>query len=133
MTRCVMLVSDQILPGPGNRTALVTTTTQKNRPTHRTGRPAELVMLDAAEILDDLRVPPSNRLEALRGDRPDSTAQHSTRVNQQRRVCALAHRNPPPLLGFATMARVRPVRVGPSEVDILTVRFFVSRRWPRRR
>ena len=41
-------------------------------------------MLDAAEILDDLRVPPGNRLEALRGDR---AGQHSIRINQQWRVC----------------------------------------------
>ena len=44
----------------------------------------KLVMLDAAEILDDLRVPPGNRLEALRGDR---AGQHSIRINQQWRVC----------------------------------------------
>jgi proteic killer suppression protein len=41
-------------------------------------------MLDAAETLDDLRVPPGNRLEALRGDR---AGQHSIRINQQWRVC----------------------------------------------
>lgn len=41
-------------------------------------------MLDAAEMLDDLRVPPGNRLEALHGDR---TGQHSIRINQQWRVC----------------------------------------------
>jgi len=44
----------------------------------------KLVMLDAAETLDDLRVPPGNRLEALRGDR---AGQHSVRVNQQWRIC----------------------------------------------
>lgn len=44
----------------------------------------KLVMLDAAEVLDDLRVPPGNRLEALRGDR---AGQHSIRINQQWRVC----------------------------------------------
>ncbi|WP_369819265.1 type II toxin-antitoxin system RelE/ParE family toxin [Tessaracoccus sp. ZS01] len=43
----------------------------------------KLVMLDAAEILDDLRVPPGNRLEALRGDR---AGQHSIRINQQWRT-----------------------------------------------
>jgi proteic killer suppression protein len=37
-------------------------------------------MLDAAETLDDLRVPPGNRLEALHGDR---AGQHSIRTNQQ--------------------------------------------------
>ena len=43
-----------------------------------------LVMLDAAESLHDLRVPPGNRLEALRGDR---VGQHSIRINQQWRIC----------------------------------------------
>jgi len=41
-------------------------------------------MLDAAETLEDLRVPPGNRLEALRGDR---AGQHSIRINQQWRIC----------------------------------------------
>lgn len=41
-------------------------------------------MLDAAESLNDLRVPPGNRLEALKGDR---SGQHSIRVNQQWRIC----------------------------------------------
>jgi len=44
----------------------------------------KLVMLDAAESLDDLRVPPGNRLEALKGGR---AGQHSIRMNQQWRVC----------------------------------------------
>jgi toxin HigB-1 len=44
----------------------------------------KLVMLDAAETLEDLRVPPGNRLEALKGHR---TGQHSIRINQQWRVC----------------------------------------------
>ena len=41
-------------------------------------------MLDAATTLDDLRVPPANRLEKLKGDR---AGQHSIRVNRQWRVC----------------------------------------------
>ena len=41
-------------------------------------------MLDAAEILADLRVPPGNRLEKLAGDR---AGQYSIRVNQQLRIC----------------------------------------------
>ena len=41
-------------------------------------------MLDAAEVVEDLRVPPGNRLEALRGDR---AGQHSIRINQQWRIC----------------------------------------------
>ena len=38
----------------------------------------------AATALTDLRVPPSHRLEALRGDR---AGQHSIRINNQWRVC----------------------------------------------
>jgi toxin HigB-1 len=41
-------------------------------------------MLNSAASLDDLRVPPANRLEALRGDR---RGQHSIRINDQWRVC----------------------------------------------
>ena len=41
-------------------------------------------MLDAAEVLADLRVPPGNRLEKLAGDR---AGQYSIRINQQRRIC----------------------------------------------
>ena len=44
----------------------------------------KLVMLHAAHALDDLRVPPGNRLEVLRGDR---AGQHSIRINQQWRIC----------------------------------------------
>lgn len=44
----------------------------------------KLAILDAAETLDDLRVPPGNRLEKLRGDR---AGQHSIRINRQWRVC----------------------------------------------
>lgn len=44
----------------------------------------KLVMLDAATRLDELRVPPGNRLEALRGSR---AGQHSIRINEQWRIC----------------------------------------------
>ena len=44
----------------------------------------KLTMLDAAEVLDDLRVPPGNKLESLKGDRK---GQHSIRVNDQWRIC----------------------------------------------
>lgn len=43
----------------------------------------KLLMLDAAQVLDDLRVPPGNRLEALRGDR---AGRHSIRINDQWRL-----------------------------------------------
>jgi len=44
----------------------------------------KLVQLDAAETLDFLRVPPGNRLEALKGDR---SGQYSIRINDQFRLC----------------------------------------------
>jgi toxin HigB-1 len=44
----------------------------------------KLLILDAAETLDDLRVPPGNRLEKLKGDRARS---YSVRINQQWRIC----------------------------------------------
>lgn len=44
----------------------------------------KLLILDAADALSDLRVPPGNRLEKLRGDRAGS---YSIRVNRQWRIC----------------------------------------------
>ncbi len=44
----------------------------------------KLLMVENAPTLDDLRVPPGNRLEALRGGRK---GQHSIRINDQFRVC----------------------------------------------
>ncbi|HEY67495.1 MAG TPA: type II toxin-antitoxin system RelE/ParE family toxin [Thermoflexia bacterium] len=44
----------------------------------------KLAMLDAAERLDDLRVPPGNRLEKLYGDRE---GEYSIRINDQWRIC----------------------------------------------
>ena len=44
----------------------------------------KLRMLDAADELNDLRVPPGNQLEALKGDRK---GQHSIRINKQWRIC----------------------------------------------
>ena len=44
----------------------------------------KLLILDAADTLDDARIPPGNRLEKLRGDR---IGQYSIRVNQQWRIC----------------------------------------------
>ena len=45
---------------------------------------AKLLAIEAAVQLDDLRVPPGNRLEALRGDR---RGRYSLRVNDQWRIC----------------------------------------------
>ncbi len=44
----------------------------------------KLRQLDASLTFDDLRIPPSNRLEALSGDR---MGQYSIRINQQWRLC----------------------------------------------
>jgi len=44
----------------------------------------KLLMLDAAESLQDLRVPPGTRLEKLKGPR---VGQHSIRINDQWRIC----------------------------------------------
>ncbi|MBU1195393.1 MAG: type II toxin-antitoxin system RelE/ParE family toxin [Proteobacteria bacterium] len=44
----------------------------------------KLVILDAAAQLNDLRIPPGNRLEALERDRK---GQHSIRINDQWRIC----------------------------------------------
>jgi toxin HigB-1 len=56
------------------------------------GFPADLVRrtrallsaLDAAEVLEDLRFPPGNRLEELKGDR---AGQYAIRINDQWRIC----------------------------------------------
>lgn len=44
----------------------------------------KLLILDAAETLNDLRSPPGNRLEKLRGDR---AGKYSIRINEQWRIC----------------------------------------------
>jgi proteic killer suppression protein len=50
------------------------------------GRPArrKLLYLHRARVLDDLKAPPGNQLEALKGDRK---GQHCIRINDQWRVC----------------------------------------------
>ena len=52
----------------------------------------KLAMLNRAGELDDLRVPPGNRLQLLMGDR---AGQHSIRINDQFRVCFLWTRQGP--------------------------------------
>lgn len=44
----------------------------------------KLDMVDYAEVLDDLRVPPGNRLEALKGDRQ---GRHGIRIDDRWRIC----------------------------------------------
>jgi proteic killer suppression protein len=44
----------------------------------------KLILLNSAVRLQDLRIPPGNRLEALRGDR---SGQYSIRINDQWQIC----------------------------------------------
>jgi len=46
----------------------------------------KLDQLDSVEVLQDLRIPPGNQLEALKGDRK---GQYSIRINRQYRICFL--------------------------------------------
>ena len=48
----------------------------------------KLILVDSAVTIEDLRVPPGNRLEKLKGSRE---GQHSIRINQQWRVCFTWH------------------------------------------
>ena len=81
MVACEMIESfacaetEQIFRGVGSR----------RLPTdiQRTAR-RKLLQLDAATQLQDLRVPPGNRLELLKGGR---AGQHSIRINDQWRIC----------------------------------------------
>jgi proteic killer suppression protein len=52
----------------------------------------KLDQLDSAAELDDLRIPPGNRLEALEGDR---VGQYSIRINDQYRLCFTWYENEP--------------------------------------
>lgn len=56
---------------------------KKFRTINRTAR-RKLEMIHAAQRLDDLRNPPGNRLEMLKGDR---AGQYSIRINDQYRIC----------------------------------------------
>ncbi len=50
----------------------------------------KLLILDAAECVEDLRMPPGNRLEKLKGDR---AGQHSIRINDRYRICFVWRRD----------------------------------------
>jgi proteic killer suppression protein len=52
----------------------------------------KLRLLNQAKVLHDLRVPPGNRLEALKADR---LGQHSIRINNQWRICFVWHEGGP--------------------------------------
>lgn len=48
----------------------------------------KLIMIDNAENINDLRIPPANHLEQLSGDRE---GQYSIRINNQFRICFTVH------------------------------------------
>jgi proteic killer suppression protein len=52
----------------------------------------KLDQLDSVTVLDELRIPPGNHLEALKGDRAQ---QHSIRINEQYRICFVWSENGP--------------------------------------
>lgn len=57
---------------------------QRNRKNIQRVARKKLVILDAAPRLNDLRIPPGNQFEALKGDRK---GQHSIRINDQWQIC----------------------------------------------
>jgi proteic killer suppression protein len=52
----------------------------------------KLFMLDKAQVLNDLKIPPANRLESLKDDRK---GQYSIRINDQWRICFMWTRSGP--------------------------------------
>lgn len=62
----------------------------------------KLRLLNQAKSLGDLRVPPGNRLEALKGDR---TGQHSVRINERWRICFVWKEGGPSYVGIVDYHR----------------------------
>ena len=60
-------------------------------PDIQAGTLRKLRLLNNAQRLDDLRAPPGNRLEALKGER---RGQHSIRINEQWRICFIWRDSP---------------------------------------
>jgi proteic killer suppression protein len=63
---------------------------------------AMLTALDAAVVVEDLRFPPSNHLEELKGDR---AGQHSVRINGQWRICFSGLPPAPPMLSSSIIIK----------------------------
>jgi proteic killer suppression protein len=62
----------------------------------------KLRLLNQAKVLGDLRVPPGNRLEALKGDR---SGQHSLRINARWRICFVWNEGGPSHVGIVDYHR----------------------------
>ncbi len=71
--------TEHVFDGETSKKARQLLPTQLWRIAHR-----KLAQLDAAVKIDDLRAPPGNRLELLKGDRE---GQHSVRIDDQYRIC----------------------------------------------
>ena len=78
------MTSDSLVPGQGHRGDLAAPLHQEAQPELNGLAYNKLVLIDAAETINDLRVPPGNRLEKLAGNR---AGQYSIRVNDQWRIC----------------------------------------------
>jgi proteic killer suppression protein len=77
-------VSDPLVPGQGHRGDLAAPLHQETKSGLSRLTYNKLVLINAAENINDLRVPPGNRLEKLAGGR---AGQYSVRVNDQWRIC----------------------------------------------
>ncbi len=75
---------DKILPGQRDRKIFNRQFSSKLPQNIQRIARKKLVILDAASGLNDLRIPPGNQLEALKGDRK---GQYSIRINDQWRIC----------------------------------------------
>ena len=82
-----MLLSPKVIQGfkgKATRAVFERTGTGRFPPEIQRNALMKLLLIDAAESLEDLKIPPSNRLEKLKGDRK---GQYSIRINQQWRIC----------------------------------------------
>jgi proteic killer suppression protein len=78
------MTGDPLVPGQGHRGDPATALGQETQPGAQQAHIHKLVLSNAAESINDLRVPPGNRLEKLTGGR---AGQYSIRVNDQWRIC----------------------------------------------
>lgn len=83
VTRGDSVLHDQVFPLLGHREAVFGKRVRRLVNIEVVAK-RKLAMLNAATRLDDLRIPPANRLETLKGNRK---GQHSIRINDQWRVC----------------------------------------------
>ncbi len=78
------IAEERVLKSPKQKFITLDDITRRLGADVRRAAQRKLAMLDAAQSLQDLRVPPGNRLEKLTGDRE---GQHGIRINDQWRIC----------------------------------------------